>query len=145
MIYKSQQMKFQDISIGGNWFYRCRDKGTRTLNNLVKVTSLWKIWRRIYWISSLYLNLPPKMWESLEMPLPYKLRVCLDTIPVMPGWWANKRIHFSSQYFVEETGVRFWGMWKGCTDLPPVVVWHSKENAEEEIKFTEAQCCPALF
>lgn len=119
MTYKSQQMKFQDISIGGEWFYRCRDKGTRLSNNLVKVTSRWKIWKSFYWILSLDLNLPPKMWESLEMPTPHKLRVCSGTTPVMHNWWSNKRIHFSSRCFVEETGSEiFWGIWKGCTDLP---------------------------
>lgn len=140
MIYKSQQMKFHDISIGGYWFYRCRDKGTRTLNNPVKVTSLWKIWKRIYW-SELCLNLPPKGWESLETPLPYRLRARLDTIPVMPDWPANKRVHFSSQYFVEETGVRFWG---GCTDLPDGRGAFQGEHGGE-VKFSEAQCCPHWF
>lgn len=35
----------------------------------------------------------------------------------------------------KKQGVRFWGTWKGCTtDLPSVVVWHSRENMEEQIQ-----------
>lgn len=126
-------MTFQDISIGGNWFYRCRDKGTRMLNNLVKVTSLWKIWKRIYWILSLYLNLPPKRWESLEMSVPYKLQVCFDTIPVLHNWWSNTRIPFQFTIFCGRD--RKWDPEESERDaqiFPLMVVWHSKENMEEE-------------
>lgn len=34
----------------------------------------------------------------------------------------------------KKQGVRFWGTWKGCTDHPPMVVWHSRENMEEQIQ-----------
>lgn len=34
----------------------------------------------------------------------------------------------------KKQGVRFWGTWKGCTDLPPMVVWHSREDMEEQIQ-----------
>lgn len=135
MTYKSQQMKFQDISIGGEWFYRCRDKGTRLSNNLVKVTSRWKIWKSFYWILSLHLNLPPKMWESLEMSTPHKLRVCSGTTPVMHNWWSNKRIHFSSRCFVEETGSEiFEESERDAQIFPLMVAGHSRGNMEEEIQ-----------
>lgn len=127
-------MKFQDISTGGHWFYRCRDKGTRMLNNLVTVTSLWKIWKRIYWILSLYLNLPAEAWESLEMPTPYKLQVCFGTIPwCTTGDQTHASISVHNILWKKQE-VRFWGIWKGCTDLPLMVVWHSRENMEEEIR-----------
>lgn len=73
------------------------------------------------------------MWESLEMSLPFKLQMCSDTIPVMHNWWSSASISVHNILWKKQ-GVRFWGTWKGCTDHPPVVVWHSRENMEEQIQ-----------
>lgn len=146
MIYTSQQMEFQDISIGGNWFYRCRDKGTKMLNNLVKVTSLWRSVRGFIEPKVCILTFLPKTWQSLETSLPYKLQsvfrhnssdaqlVITQTHPFQftTSCGRNREGDFEEP----ERDAQIFPQWQ-C-DIPERT-WKNK------YKFTEAQCLPTLI